>query len=94
MLKSLEGSLDVALHGDISIALVVVPVKVHPTVEVADPIDSGCVVGLDGFDEIVGVGFIEVLDAEVVDAESEGGRAGDMSPEAGGVLHWFIAKRF
>ena len=47
--------------------------------------------GFDGIDEMLGVGFGEVLDAEVVDTKDEGCAFGAMSPEAGGEGHGFVA---
>ena len=43
---------------------------------------------------MVGVDFLEVLDAEVVNAECENCFAGGMSPESGGLGHGLLAKTF
>ena len=43
---------------------------------------------------MVGVGFLEVLDAKVIYAECEGCFAGRISPESGGLGHGIVAKTF
>ena len=91
MVELQECLFDVAGHGDINVAFVVVPIDSEAAVEVAGPVDGEFVVGFDGIDEMLGVGFGKVLDAEVVYAEDEGGGLGAMAPEAGGEGHGFVA---
>ena len=64
-----EGAIDVAWHGYIDVSFVIIPVEVQAAVELAFPVYGDFVVGLEGGNEVVGIGFREILDAEVVDTE-------------------------
>jgi hypothetical protein len=90
--KSDESSWNVARHGDVDVAFMVVPVKSEAAVECAGPVDGEFVAGSDGIDEVMGIGFGKVFDAKIVDTEYKGGTFGAMAPEAGSERHWFIAR--
>jgi hypothetical protein len=94
MVELQEGSVDIAWHGDIDVSFVIVPVKGETAVEFAGPVDSQFVIGFDGIDEMQGIGFGEILDAKVIEAEKESdGAFGAMAPEAWGEGHGFVAMR-
>ena len=93
MVEFVEGSAGVAIHGDLDIAFIVLPVEVHADVKFTFPVGGDFIMVFDGVDEVVGVVAGEVLDAEVVDAEGEGGFACLVSPEHWCVLHWFVPVR-
>jgi hypothetical protein len=57
-----------SLHRDVDVSFVIVPVKGETAVEFAGPVDGQFVIGADGINEMLGIGFGEVLDAKVVDA--------------------------
>ena len=73
MFELLEYAVNIA--GDIAF-LVLVPVERKAAV------DGETVVGLEGVDEVLSIGFGEIFDAEVVDTEDEGGAYGLLTPKA------------
>ena len=79
MFELLEYAVNIA--GDIAF-LVLVPVEREAAVEGAGPFDGETVVGLEGVDEVLSIGFGEIFDAEVVDTEDEGGAYGLLTPKA------------
>jgi hypothetical protein len=94
MVEFFEGASDIAWHGDINIAFVVVPVEGEAAVQFSVPVDGQVVVRFDGFDEMHGVGFGEIFHAEIVDAKSERGALCAMVPETWGERHGFVSSWF
>ncbi len=89
-----ECFLDVAGHEYVDVPFVIVPVEGEAAVLGAFPVDGTLVGGFNCVDEVFCVGFCEILDAEVVDTEGEGGAFGGVTPEAWGKGHWFVAEWF
>ena len=46
---------------------------------------------MEGVDEVLGIGFGEVFNAEIVDAEDEGGASGFVAPKARSEWHGCVA---
>jgi hypothetical protein len=81
----------VAWHRDVDISLIIVPVEGKSTVQFSGPVDS---LGFDGFDEMRGIGFLQIFHNEVADSESERGVLRAMAPEAWCERHGFVSSRF
>ena len=92
MAEFFQGSVHIPRHGDINIALVVVPIKGEAAVESSGPINCEVVVGLDGLDKIHGIRLGEVFDAKIVDAKDKRGAFCAVTPEAWHEWHGFIAQ--
>ena len=58
----------VAWHGDVDVAVGVVPVQGESAVDRYGPVGGELVVLFEGGHEVQGVGFRKLFDAEVVDA--------------------------
>ena len=68
MLESLEGCVDVSRHGDVNVAIVVVPIECDAAEKGSVPVDGDCfVILLECRDKVLGVRFGNVLDSEIVD---------------------------
>ena len=69
MAETLSRFLDIVGHGDIDIWSglgSVIPIKGKATVSGAGPVDGHIIVFFDGCDEMVGVGFTEIFDTEII----------------------------
>ena len=71
VLKLVEGFLDVCGHGDVTYALVVVPVNDETAIEVSNPVDGDSIYLIERLDEIVRRVLANVLDTEIVDHKGE-----------------------
>jgi hypothetical protein len=91
VIESLEGSWDVSRHEHIHTSCGVVPVEGEATAEGPVPVDGEFVVGLECVDEMLRIGPGEVLDAEIIDTQDEGGALGSMAPEAWGEGHGLMS---
>jgi hypothetical protein len=77
MLEELEGSSNVARHGDIQEPVTVVPGESNATVELVGPVDTGLVVGVERRQEVFDACFAGVAHTQVIDDEgTEDGGAG------------------
>ena len=63
-----QRAVNVAWHGDVDVAVSVVPVQGESAVERFGPVGGELVMLFEGVLEVQGVGFRKVFDAEVVDA--------------------------
>ena len=88
MVEFFECSSYVSWHGDVDIALVVVPVEGESAVQYSGPVNSQVVVDSDGVDEMRGVGCVKVFHAE-----GERGALHVMAPEAWSEWHGFVSGR-
>ena len=67
----LQGFVDVSGHGEVTRAVVPVPIEVYTAYELGVPIDADFVVFLQGVNQVFGVFFADVTCEEVVDNEGE-----------------------
>jgi hypothetical protein len=86
-----EGSMDVPGHGDVDVSFVVVPVEGQTAIECAGPVDGQGIIFLEGVYQVIGVGFGEIFNSKVVDAEDEGGSFCLVAPESWGERHRGVA---
>lgn len=93
MLETVEGSCYIARHGDVNRTVGVVPGQCEPTVQRAVPVGGDGVEAFEGGDEVLGVGVMDVLDAEIIDDQGEHDAVGGMMPKRGCMAHWSIAGR-
>ena len=70
---------DVARHGDVDVSCVVIPGQSEAAVEGAVPFSGDCVELAQCVDEMLGVVFADILDAEVIDNKGERDGAGSMT---------------
>jgi hypothetical protein len=72
-LEEFEGSGNITWHGEVQEPVVVVPGESNPAsaVEFARPVDGSFVVGDEGREKVVDVGFAGVGDTEIIDDEGE-----------------------
>ena len=82
MTDFLEGTADVARHGDVEITRGVVPVQGESTLHGAGPICGDFVVGLECINKVVCVFFRKIFDAKIVNAQGELGGPFSVAPEA------------
>ncbi len=82
VLETGEGLRDIVEHRDMDLVAIVVPVHGHAKVLVSIPVNGTFVVFLKNFCEVVCVLLPNVLDAKVVDTESEQERPPVMFPKA------------
>ena len=85
VLETVEGTSDVARHGNIHGTGGVVPLEIKATILGTGPVRRDGVNGLQTVEEMLGVFTADVLDAEVVNNQTEHDRAGVMAKETGGV---------
>lgn len=71
VMKFFKSRCDVLWHGNVDVAVVVVPCEVQATVYRAVPVDADFVFRLEGVDEVMDVLFIGVFDTEIVNDEDE-----------------------
>ena len=69
--ESLEGAGNVAFHGNVDIAFVVVPVDVEAAVVLALPVFCDCVARLESVSKVKRIFGCNVFDTEVVDCKTE-----------------------
>jgi len=86
VLEALEGSFNIARHGDVKSAGFVVPVKCEATVFGAGPVSGHLVFGPDDRGEVFGMFSAHILDTKVIDDKAEGDGTGDMCEQAWGVF--------
>ena len=84
---------DIAWHGDVDVSRGVVPVDSETEVAGAGPVFGDGVFCRKGVEEVVGVGFGEELDTEIVNGEGEGRGTVVVPPEAGGGADGVVAVR-
>ena len=90
MLEALQKFLDVAWHGDVDGALVVVPVEADSTIKFAVPVDVQGVMFLESFEQVVGMLFSDIFDTEVIYDEGKTDGTGDVFPQAWGVGYFVV----
>ncbi len=71
VLETREGLGDVVEHQDVDPAAVVVPIHVHAKIALSVPVNGTFVVFVENFCETVGVLLPNILDAKVINIESE-----------------------
>ena len=75
-----EGPGNVGGHRNVNIALGIVPVEGEATVELASPVKGEFIVGVDGVDEVLSIGFGKIFDAKIVNTKCESGAFGLVAP--------------
>ena len=81
MLKLVEGFLDLCGHGDVTNALVVVPINGETAAEGSSPIDGDSIELLESLDEMFRRVFADVLDTEIFNHKGEADVFGGMLPK-------------
>ena len=81
MLKLVEGLLDVCVHGDVTYALVVVPVNGETAIEGSSPVNGDSIYLIERLDEMVRRVLADVLDTKIVDHKGESDVFGGMLPK-------------
>ena len=66
----------------------VVPVNFEAKVAGSGPIDDECIFIGNGREEVIGIHFVEILDAKVINGKSECGATGGVAPET-----WCVGDR-
>ena len=92
VLKTVQHGGDVMRHGDFDIPLGVIPVDGESTVEFAIPVFCDGVQVAQSSEEVQGMFFAFVFDAEVVDDEGEGDGSGVVAPERWGEGDWVVSR--
>jgi hypothetical protein len=82
---------DVAWHGNVEGACVVIPFEVYAPVEVAIPILGELIFVFDAHDKVVGIFLTRIFHAEIVDNKCEGDGVCHVLPEAGRLLAFKIS---
>ena len=80
-----ECSVNIITHGNVNVFLVIVPPQIHTAIAAAGPVDDALVVCLDGCNEVVYVGPIEVFNSEVIYTDGERCPSVSVLPNSGGV---------
>jgi hypothetical protein len=93
VLEALEGTLNVARHRDVASARGVVPVEGETTISRATPIKTDLISGLEGGNEMLGIGLGGIANAEVIHDKAEDYVAGLMAPKAWSEGNRFVAVR-
>ena len=93
VLESAECLGDITRHGEVDIAVVVVPVKLETKVLGAGPILGEIIFGGEGGEEMISICFAEIFYAEVIDSQSESGTSSAMTPNAWGVVDRVVSER-
>jgi len=78
-----ECSVNIIMHGNVNVFLVIVPLQIHTAIGAASPVDGALVVSLDGCNEVVCVGPTEVFNSEVIDTEGERCTSVSVLPNSG-----------
>ena len=89
--QSVESLGNIAGHGDVNVASVVIPVDFETEVTGSGPVDGEAIPGGKGRKEVIGVCLGEVFDAEVVHCKGESGRTGGVAPKTWGVTDGVVA---
>ncbi len=82
---------DVAWHGNVKGACVIIPFEVYAAVEVAVPIFSEFIFFIDALDKVVDVLLTRIFHPEIVNNRCEGDGACCVLPEAGSLLAFKIS---
>ncbi len=82
---------DVAWHGSVEGACIVIPFEVYSAVEVAIPIFGGFIFLFDAHDKVVDIFLMHIFHAKIVDNKCEGYGAWCVLPEAGHLLAFKIS---
>jgi hypothetical protein len=89
MAKGGESLWDVARHGDVHMAIGVVPIECEPKVRSTCPVFGESIsCGKQSVKEVLGVGFRKIFDAKVVNSEGKGCGPCGVTPEA-----WSVGNR-
>lgn len=80
VLELVEGSGNVAGHGDVTCPGVVVPCQGEAEVFSSCPVGSDDVLDLEGREQILGVGAADALDTKVINNKGEEDATGRMAP--------------
>lgn len=94
VVKALEGSFNIAGHGEVNVAIGIVPVKGHATELGACPVDSDGVFFLEDGYEMVGMFFAHIFDPKVVHYEAEGDGTSGVGEKARDLVRLDIAMGF
>jgi hypothetical protein len=86
-----EGPINMAMHGNINVALIVRPIEGEAPVSRAGPINCEFVMGFDDVNEVLSVGLGKVFHTKVVNTEDEGCFLGVVAPKAWGEWRWLVA---
>jgi hypothetical protein len=82
---------DVAWHGNVKGACVVIPFEAYAAVEVAVPIFGEFIFFVDALDKVVDILLTRIFHAKIVDNKCEGDGACCVLPEAGSLLSFKIS---
>ena len=80
VVQGFKSFLNILGHGDVNISVWVVPFEGKATIEGTGPVNGDGVVLLECIDEVLGIGFVDVFDAKVIDTETEPDGLGIMFP--------------
>jgi hypothetical protein len=83
--------MDVARHGNIKGAYVVIPFKAYAAVEVAIPILGEFIFLFDAHDKVFNILLMRIFHAKIVDNKCEGDGACHVLPEASRLLAFEIS---
>lgn len=86
-----EGFWDIGGHGNVDVTGLIVPVNFETEVTGPSPVDSELIPGGKASKQMIGVFLGEVLDAEIINGEGEGGATCCVTPETGGVTDRVVA---
>ncbi len=86
-------SFNVCGHGDVDVALDVIPFECDAAVECSVPIFFEGIVRAEGMDEVVSMFFVVIFDAKIIDREGELNRSCDVLPKAWCVRDFEVSKR-
>ena len=94
MLETVECSCDVAREGHVDNSLGVVPLESETAVETAGPVSGDGVLGAEAVEQMFGMFFANILDAKVVDNQTEGDGSGLMGEETWNTLGLDVSRGF
>ena len=90
-LEAMQCTIDVSGHGYVACARSVVPIESQATIVAAGPVQANFVCGLEGVDEMLGVGASGISNSKIVDDETENYVLCVVAPEAGSQRAWVVA---
>ena len=93
MFKTCKESFNVSGHGDVDVALDVIPFECDATVECSVPILLEGIVCAEGVDEVVSMFFVIIFDSKIIDRESELNGSCDVLPKSWRVWDFEVSKR-
>ncbi len=82
---------DVARHGNVEGALIIIPFEAYAAVEVAVPIFGEFIFFFDALDKVVDILLTHIFHSKIVNNKCEGDGAFCMLPEAGHLLAFKIS---